>query len=239
MKKPQKQNWLKSDSLQIIQTNFFGDHNLGLYAKSSDKICFIGNFVSKKIEEKISRILDVQIVKGILAGTDFIGMFSAMNSNGVILPNIIKRFELDKLKAAFKKSGLNLKVVNSKFNCMGNLIVCNDKGAVISKTFSKTEKKKIEETLNVEAEYGTVADMNIVGSASVATNKGCLVHRDAKEDEIKKIEDVLKVNADIGTANFGSPFVGSSFFANSRGAVIGDSTTGPEAERIYETLNLK
>jgi translation initiation factor 6 len=71
---------------------------------------------------------------------------------------------------------------------------------------------------------------------AVATNKGCFIHRDAKENEIKKIEEILKVKADIGTANFGSPFVGSCFFANSNGAVVGNSTTGPEIDRIYETL---
>lgn len=225
--------------MQVIQTNFFGDHNLGLYARTSDKICLLGNFVSKKNEEKVSEILEVKIIKATISGTDFLGMFSAMNSSGIVLPNIIKRFELEKMKALLKSLDMNYSVVGSKFNCLGNLILCNDKGAVISKTFSKIEKKKIGNILDVEAEYGMLAGMNIVGSTAVATNKGCLVHRDASENEIKKVEEILKVDADIGTANFGSPFVGSSFFANSNGAVVGDSTTGPEVDRIYETLNLK
>lgn len=230
---------MKSDSLKLIQTNFYGDHNLGLYAKCTDNICILGNFVSKKIEEKISEILDVKIIKTHMSGTDFVGIFSAVNSNGVLLPNIAKKIELEKLKTFLKSHDINIAVINSKFNCLGNLILCNDNGAVISKTFTAKEKKKISDVLDVESEYVTVANMNIVGSIAVATNKGCLVHRDAKEDEIKKIEEVLKVNADIGTANFGSPFVGSSLFANSNGAVVGESTTGPEIERIYETLNLK
>jgi translation initiation factor 6 len=224
--------------LQLIQTNFFGDHNLGLYAKCSDKICLLGNFVSKKIEEKIAAILDVEIVKTTLSGTDFAGIFSAMNSSGVILPNIIKKNEIDKMKIIFKSLDMNYAVLNSKFNCLGNLVLCNDKGAIVSKTFSKADKKKLENILDLEADFGTVAGMNIVGSSAVATNKGCFIHRDASEAEIKKIEDILKIRADIGTANFGSPFVGSCFFANSNGAVVGESTTGPEVSRLAETLDL-
>jgi len=239
MIKHQKQNWLKSDCLQIIQTNFFGDHNLGLYAKCSDKVCLIGNFISKKVEDKIDPILNVEIVRTTLSGTDFAGIFCAMNSNGVVLPNIMKKFEIERVKAVFKSFDLDYAVLGSKFNCLGNLILCNDKGVVISKTFSKADKKKIENILGVEAEFGTVAGMNIVGSSAVATNKGCFIHRDAKENEIKKIEEILKVKADIGTANFGSPFVGSCLFANSNGAVVGDSTTGAEIDRIYESLGFR
>jgi translation initiation factor 6 len=209
---------------------------LGLYARCSDKVCIIGNFISKKTEEKISAALDAKIVKTTLSGTDFVGIFATLNSNGVVLPNLVKKFELDKLKSVFKSLDLNYAVISSKFNCLGNLILSNDKGAIVSKTFSKIEKKKIENVLDVESDFGTLDGMNIVGSTAVATNKGCLVHRDASEDEMKKVEEILKVKVDIGTANFGSPFLGSSFFANSNGAVVGDSTTGPEADRIYETL---
>jgi len=225
--------------LRIVQTNFFGDHNLGLYAKCSDKICIIGSSLSKKNEDNISTALDARIIKTTLSGTDFVGLFIAMNSNGIILPNIIKKLELEKIKTLLKSFGLNLLVLNSKFNCMGNLILCNDNGAIISKTFSKIAKKKIEGALGIESDYGTLYGMNIVGSTAVATNKGCVVHRDAKDEEIKKIEEMLKVQTDVGTANFGSPFVGSSLFANSHGAVVGDSTTGPEVDRIQETLGFR
>lgn len=229
---------MKSDSLQLIQTNFFGDHNLGLYARACDKFCLIGSHIQKKTEEKISEVLGVKIAKTNVGGTDFVGIFSALNANGIVLPNIIKRIENEKLKEVRKSFDINSAVLSSKFNCLGNLILCNDNGAIISKTFSKIDKKKIEDVLDIEAEYGTIAGMNIVGSAGIATNKGCLVHRDAREEEMKKMEEVLKVEVDIGTANFGSPFVGSSFFANSNGAVVSNSTTGPEVSRIAETLNI-
>jgi len=53
---------------------------------------------------------------------------------------------------------------------------------------------------------------------------------------LKKIEDVLKVEGDIGTVSFGSPFVGASLLANSRGFLVSEQTTGPELQRIDEAL---
>lgn len=220
--------------MRILQTDFHGDHNLGLFGKASDKLCVLGNFVSDADIEKIGSILEVDIVKATIANTDLIGIFSCMNSNGIILPKITTNRELE----MFKKLGFNVEVVNSKFTALGNLVLCNDNGAVISRLFSRKNKKIIEDCLGVSSEYSSVAGMHTVGSCGVATNKGCLLHRDASENEIETIESVLKVNVDIGTANFGSPFVGSCVIANSHGVILGQSTSGPEANRVLEALNL-
>jgi len=134
--------------------------------------------------------------------------------------------------------GMNVKVLDSNFTALGNLILCNGHGALVSKLFTKREKKSIENCLGVEACFSTAAGIQTVGSCGVVTGKGCLLHRDASEEEVKIAEEVLKVKADIGTANFGSPFVGSCIIANSKGAIIGESTTGPEIIRLQETLDL-
>jgi translation initiation factor 6 len=173
-----------------------------------------------------------------IANTDLVGIFCVINSNGILLPKIANKREMDFFARLKKEFGLNISILPSKFTALGNLISANDKGALISNVFSKISKSRIEDCLDVEADYSSVARQNIVGSLSVTTNKGCLLHRDAEEIEIKKIEDILKVKADIGTVNFGSPFIGSSVIANSNGAVVGDQTTGPEVTRIAETLEL-
>ena len=40
----------------------------------------------------------------------------------------------------------------------------------------------------------------------------------------------------IGTVNHGSPVIGSGLIANSKGAIIGNQTTGIEMGRIEEAL---
>ena len=224
--------------MKIFQTNFHGDMNIGLLARTSDKFCLVGNFVMDKTVKKMEEYLDVDVIKTTIANTDLIGIFCAMNSNGMLLPKIVNERELDFFAKLKKEFDLNVVVLPSKFTALGNLIAANDKGAIISNVFSKVSKAKIEDCLDIEAEYSTVAKQIVVGSLSVVTNKGCLLHRDADENEMKKIEEILKVKVDIGTANFGSPFVGSCVTANSKGAVVGEQTTGPEIVRLAETLNL-
>ena len=225
-------------TMHILQTDFQGDHNLGLFGRVNKSICLLSNFVSEKNLKKIEDVLKVQVINTTLANTDFIGMLCSMNSNGIVLPNILNNDELKKIKAVAKRLGMNLLQLKTKYTAIGNLILCNDNGAVISKYFSKLDKKKIGDCLDVEVAHATVAGMNTVGSCGVATNSGCLLHRDATEDEIKIVQSLLKIDAGIGTANFGSPFVGSCVIANSHGALVGQSTTGPEVNRIMETLEL-
>src|SRR2546425_856947 len=175
--------------MKILQTDFFGDHNIGLYAKASDKFCIVGELISQKYSQKISEVLGTEVVPARISKTEFIGIFSCLNSNGIILPEIVTESEILK----FKNLGLNVGILKSKHTATGNLILCNDKGAVISKLIGKKEKKMIENVLGVEANYSTISGIHIVGSCGVSTNKGCLLHRDANEEELKKIGEILKV----------------------------------------------
>jgi len=220
----------------IFQTDFFGDPNVGIFGVANDKFCLIGEFVPQR--DKIERSLEVKVLKISIANTNFVGIFCAMNSNGIILPCITLKREIEKVKKICKEFSMNLCILKTKYTALGNLIVCNDRGAIISKVFTKNQKKEIEECLDVEVVYGELARLNIIGSCSEATNRGCLLHRDASEDEIERFEDVLKVKCDVGTVNFGSPFVSSGIIANSNGAIVGNKTTGPEIARIMEVFEL-
>jgi translation initiation factor 6 len=226
---------LESDKLKVWQTNFFGDHNLGLYGKACDRICILGRSLEEK-REKIEELIKVKSVALSLSNTDFIGIFCALNENGIVLPKILTNFEKEKFFELKKLFGINALVLKSKFTAIGNLILCNGKGALVSPVFGKREKEKIEDCLGVEAVSSKIAGILTVGSCGVATNKGCLLHRDASEEEIRTVEEILKVKADIGSLNFGSPFVGSCSIANSNGALVGESTSGPELVRLQEAL---
>ncbi|MEM5794606.1 MAG: translation initiation factor IF-6 [Candidatus Aenigmatarchaeota archaeon] len=224
--------------MKILQTNFFGDYNLGIYGKACDKFCLLGSFIPLNLRKKIEEFLKVKVYPVTLSRTDLVGIFCSFNSNGIVVPKIVTEKEFDFLKQLEKDFSVNLGIVKTKFTALGNLILCNDKGAIISKLFSRKEKEKIEDLLGVECEYLSIGEIKTLGACGIATNKGCVIHRDAKEEEIKTVEDVLKVSVDVGTANFGSPFIGACGFANSNGAVIGELTSGPEFARISEALSL-
>ncbi len=210
--------------MKFEKVSIEGDPNIGLRGFATDSYVLLG---SKIPEAKIFGS-EIRIIK--IAQTELSGIFAAGNSNGVILPKIAERSEVEQVK----KLGLNVLTLNSKETALGNLILCNDKGAVISPLLKKYQKE-IECCLGCESIVSTVAGLSIVGSCGIATNKGCLLHRDASEEEAQRIEDVLKVRVDIGSVG-GSPFVKSGVIANSHAFLVGEHVTGPELERIFEVF---
>jgi len=210
-------------------TNFLGDPNIGLYAAASDKLALLPKFLEGKT------FFDTPTYCVSIGGTEFIGIFTAFNCHGIVVPPIARESEVEELKKLFEN---NLLILKSKYTSIGNLLLVNDKGCIASKLFTRKELAQISDTLGVECVQSSIAGSSVVGSAGFATNKGCLLHRDATEAEIKLVEEVLKVPVEIGTVNFGSPWVSSGLVANSKHAWIGEATTGPELDIIIRTLQL-
>jgi len=215
---------------KFLRTNFNGDPNIGMYGFATDKYCFLG-IETQKALQKIKDSLKTEVIISTIAGTELSGLFAVGNSNGIILPKIIKDFELKKLK----QLDLNIKVLESKETAIGNLILCNDKGCLISNLLRK-HKKEISDVLGCEVETGRIARLDIVGSCAVASNIGCLCHREANEEEIKRIEEILKVRVDVGSISYGSPYIKSGIIVNSKGVIFSEQTTGAEMGRLDEVF---
>jgi len=218
---------------KFLRANFNGDPNIGLYGFSSDDYCILGLEPKKKIFKEMKKTIETDIKIATIAGTEFIGLFSAGNKNGIILTKIIEDYELKRLKKMFD---FNIEVMKSKQTAIGNLVLCNDRGCIISDSLRRY-KKKIIDALDCEVEIGKIADLDIVGSVAIASNRGCLCHREAKEEEMKKIEEILKVKVDVGTVNYGSPFIKAGIIVNSRGVLFSRQTTGAELGRIEEVFS--
>jgi translation initiation factor 6 len=216
---------------KFLKAKFNGDPNIGLYGFATDDYCLLG-IEPNKILNNMKKILKTDIKITTIAGTELIGLFLAGNKNGIVLPRITEDFELKKLKKMFD---LNLEIIKSKETALGNLILCNDKGCLISEKLRKF-KKKISDALGCEIDIGKIANLDIVGSAAIASNIGCLCHRDAKEEEMKKIEEILRVKVDVGTVGYGSPFIKSGIIVNSKGVVFSELSTGPEMGRYEEVF---
>jgi translation initiation factor 6 len=224
--------------VRALQTSFFGDHNIGLFAKAGEKLLLGSRQLRDRDMAKVADLLEIKAAKISIAGSELIGIFSAMNSNGLLLPKIASQQEIEIVKNLVRPLSMNVLVVGSDFTAIGNLVLCNDRGAVLSPLLTRKEARVISDCLGVECDFQKVAGLDNIGSCGIATNSGCLLHRDASEEELDAIQDILKVETDVGTANFGSPFVGSCTIANSRGVVAGASTTGFEMARMMEVLKL-
>jgi translation initiation factor 6 len=217
---------------KFLKAKFYGDPNVGMYGFATDDYCLLGLEPDKKLLAKIETTLDTKIEVATVAGTELIGLFVTGNKSGILLPKIVEDYEIKKLKAL----GLNIEVIASRETALGNLILCNDKGCLISEKLRRF-KKRISDALDCEVETGKVAGLDIIGSAALANNIGCLCHMEAEEREMKKIEEILKVKVDVGTAGYGSPFIRSGIIVNSRGVLFSELSTGPEMGRYEEVFS--
>ena len=128
--------------------------------------------------------------------------------------------------------------MDTKKTAFGNLVLANDKGAVVDPRLDKEVVDKISDALGVEVVKGDIAGLPYVGSLATASNKGVMAHPELKEEERKVLNDVLKVPVDVGTVNCGVPYVATGLIANSYGAVAGYLTTGPEMFIIGQALDV-
>jgi translation initiation factor 6 len=167
-------------------------------------------------------------------------VYTASNKYGIIVPYIIKEDEQQKLEEFLKErqNSPQIGVLKSIDNAFGNLILCNDNGAIISSLLEDC-KKIIEDILNVETIVYDFANNYLPGSISLTNNKGCLVHPLSTDDEIEYISSVLKVEEiDVSTVNRGVPYLSSGAIVNDKSGIFGVECTGPEMMRLTNILKL-
>jgi len=221
--------------LAVYLTSIVGSASIGVYTLATDEIIIIPKMVPQDKAEKTAEWLKVKLVHTTIGGSLLAGALACANSNGIILSPFVRQEELDTIKTNFKG---NVTVMESRKTAFGNLVLANDKGALVDPRMKDPIKKQVSDALGVEVVPGTIAGLTYVGSVAVATNKGVLAHPLLKDDEKKLVESVFKVPVDVGTINCGIPYVGTGLIANSHAAVAGSMTTGPEMFIIGNALDV-
>lgn len=220
----------------IYVEEFFGTVEVGLFATATDIVCIVPPQIKPRHEKLVEKALEVGIIKTTIAGSFLIGPLVAGNSNGLVISCMVLDEELEKIRNAVGDS--NILVMDSKYTATGNLILVNDRAALVSSYFNKREARLIQDTLGVEVIQGTIANRPYVGSVAVVTNNGGVIHVQASKDEEERLSDFFKVEFIPGTVNDGIPFVRSGLIANSKGAIVGARTTGPELMTLSRALRI-
>lgn len=205
--------------------NIYRSPNIGIFAKANENHLFLPMGYSPRKAKKLASLLGVKFVYTSIGGARVLGPLMAMNSNGILVSRFIEDEEINRIQ---KATGLRVERFDSKYTSVGNLMVVNDKGALIADILSKKEARQVETILEVQVETGRIAGYFQVGSTAFATNRGALIHPRASEEELRRVSDVLKVDVDMGSVNGGVPFVSSGLIGNSKGVITGTLTTGPE-----------
>ena len=216
------------------QVSYFGNPWLGMFISTNDTHTLVPIDSMKRVEDAVIEGLRTEIIKVAAGDSNLLGVYIVMNSNGIVLPNIMRDAEVDIIKS----TKLNVLLSDEKNNAHGNNIAVNNKGGIINPNISHEERKRMEDTLGVELVPMTVAGYSTLGSLCLATDSGFLTHYKASDDEMADIKSILKVPGNKGTVNTGTGFVSFGAKANRNGYIVGEATTAFEMGRIEEALGL-
>lgn len=216
----------------VLIANFNGDPNVGLYGYATDRYCLIGREVPEKLHKNIEEVLNVKLITMTIAGTSLLGVFLNGNNKILLVPSIVFPQELEILN----KHKIKYKVIDTKYTCLGNNMIINDKAALISNDYGIRESKKISDALGLDVVQAKIANHNTLGSLAVLNKNGILCHHDILESEAKVLKKVFKLEINTGTVNMGMPFVASGILCNSKGMIIGDLSGGPEIINADQAL---
>jgi len=208
-----------------------GSSLLGVFARCTDKVVLVPPETAEDAVKALVDKLKVPSLSITVAGSSVLGAVICGNSNGFVLTSLAHKDDIKKLS----EYG-NIIKLPGKINAAGNVILANDKAAIVHPGLSKRACDAISKALCIDVIQGTIGGLKTVGMAAAINNKGILVHPRASEAEIAILEDLFQLPVDVGTVNFGSPLVGSGILANSNGYFAGDDTTGPELARIEDAL---
>jgi translation initiation factor 6 len=220
-------------SLQVDdrRLNIGGSSLLGVFACCTDEVVLVPPEVRSRELSLLENCLGVKPIPILVGGSSVVGSLVAGNTSGFILTSRASRECMQMLTEYGRVARLP-----DKINAAGNVILVNDRAAMVHPGLSRKACEMISKTLGVTVKRGTIGGIKTVGMTAVATNTGLLVHPRISLEELSLLEDLFDLPVDVGTVNFGSPLIGSGLLVNRHGYVAGRETTGHELGRIEDAL---
>jgi translation initiation factor 6 len=221
--------------LVIIKSKIFGLNSLGMYLAANNSWVLYPLGIEQNLLSKLQDNFEILIPVNI-NHSSLIGAYVTMNNNGILLPRIIYDEEFTRIKKEVGDA-FQMKIVNSLDNALGNMILCNDKGAIIS-SLLKNYKNIIRDILDVEVNVFEFGGNKLPGSNGIVNNKGCCIHPLSTDEDVEIVSNYLHVPVDLSTINRGIPYVGSGAIVNDTTGIFGLNSTGPEMMRLTNVLGL-
>lgn len=210
--------------MPVILSDIFGDPNVGIFSYANDTIAILPAGISPNKIRSFHDTLGVESCSIGIAESRLVGIYVTGNSNAVLVPYITTKDEIKRLRS----TGAHVEVIKEKRTALGNIILCNDHGAIIDPRLKHNTIAVLEKALKVPVRPGTIGGLPHVGALATASNKGVLANPMVSENESRIIGSVLRVPVSKGTVNSGIPYPKAGLVVNSNGAVVGSHTLGSE-----------
>lgn len=219
--------------MAIIEADVFGSPNIGVYCFTNESLVVVPPGLTSRKMNQLAQTLDARVCSTTIGGSTLVGALMTGNSNGVLVPHIIRDYECERIRAFSRVT-----VVESRWTALGNVLLVNDFGAIVHPDAPREIVNAASDQLKVKTIPAKIGGLPFVGSLGIATNRGAILSPNALVEEQSVIGAALHVETMLSTTNGGVPFVRSGILANSKGAVVGPLTRGAELMQISRALML-
>jgi len=209
--------------------------NIGIFMRANDRFLLVPKGLAQTKVDKLCQSLGVAAVPTSIGESRLLGALATMNSNGILVSRLAEEVEVSEIRAA---TGMSVARLDSKMTAVGNLVVANDRCALVSPILDARAVAQVKDVMGTEVLRTAIGEYYQVGSLVVATNTGAAVYPGLDEKEVGRLSTALGVDAYPTSVNSGVPYVASGLIANSKNAVAGSQTTGPELVFITRALGV-
>lgn len=219
----------------LYLVDIYRSPNIGIFLKANERSLLVPKGLASTKCDKLSRDLGVTALPTSIGESRLLGPLVAMNNSGAIVSRLAEQGEMAEIASG---AGINVARLESKLTSAGNLIAANDKFALVSPVLEPKAVQQVRDVLGTEVERMAMGEFYQVGALVVPTNGGAAVFPGLAESEVSRVAELFGVDAYPTSVNKGVPFVASGLVANSKNAIVGNQTTGPELVFITRALKV-
>ncbi len=222
--------------MNFSRMQVYRNPNIGVYIYANNKVALVPPGVSRGVVKTIEDTLDVECIETTIAGSRINGVFVAGNDKILFIPPIARDEEIQSLKDQIGDT-LEITVLETKNTALGNLIVINNKAAIVSPSLEETTVQKIKEKTGLPIIKKSFLGIPTVGSMMVVNDHTGLAHPLIPENELEEAGRELGIEIGPATVNEGVGFVKTGVLLNNNGVIVGEDTTGPEIMNIHSLVS--
>ena len=131
--------------MSLFLFDVFGNASIGVYSLVNDQFAIIPPQVPETKRQKVEEWLKIKVVTTTIGKSLVTGALACSNSNGIILPSFVEDNEVKAIKSS---ADINVTVMNTKKTAYGNIVLANDKGAVVDPRIESRNKAIIVKAAN-------------------------------------------------------------------------------------------
>jgi len=223
-----------------IRAQFENSHEIGVFAKLTNRYCLVGTGASANFYSIFENELSdhVPVVHTSIGSTRIVGRLTAGNKHGLLVPNTTTDQELRHIRNSIPDDVVITRV-EERLSALGNTVVCNDYVALIHPDLDRETEEVIADSLKVEVFRQTIAEQVLVGSYCSLSNQGGLVHPKTSVESQEELASLLQIPLVAGTVNRGSEVIGAGIVVNDWCAFCGLDTTSTEITVIESIFKLQ